>query len=308
MDGAPNQTHTNSCTLGEYEEGFMLSEVYILISVLGITFNAFVLIILCINKKPCTVPEIYLSNLAAADLILMCCLLVEAVVVFSDFNWPFGSFLCKVYNQVFDMNYPCSIYFLVMVSIDRYLAVVHPLSCQKIREPLHAKFGCFMIWTLGFLLSITTFIYSETIPNNNVTSCALMIPSLTVLLTIESNFFVLTFILPISISSFCTVMIVKTLRHRLPEGLNVQQTDRKATTLILVVFIAFLICWLPLHLNKIGLLLFKVNYLTECKSFKILFICQQLFLYLAFFNCVLNPILYVIVGKNFRRKITELYK
>ncbi|XP_012712541.2 B2 bradykinin receptor [Fundulus heteroclitus] len=283
-------------------------EVYILISVLGITFNAFVLIIFCVNKKPYTVPEIYLSNLAAADLVLMSCLPIWAVEIFHGYQWNLGSFLCKLYNQAFDMNYSCSVYFLMMVSIDRYLAVVHPLSCKKIREPLYAKLGCFLVWTLGFLLCIPSFIYHDTMPYYNITVCAVASHNLTTVLTIKLNFFVFTFIVPIFVISFCTVMILKRLRRRLPEGLKVQKTERRATTLVLACLLAFLVCWTPFNLIKIAFFLYDFEHLTGCRILKMMDFYEQIFVYLAYFNSVLNPIIYVIAGKNFRGKIKVLFK
>lgn len=116
-------TNGTNCSQIETEEWInTVVPVYILIiSALGFVLNVFVLI----HKKPCTVAEIYLSNLAAADLLLL------AVNVSNRFDWPFGQFLCKVFNPGINMNTYCSIYFFVLVSIDCYVAVVHTMSHNR---------------------------------------------------------------------------------------------------------------------------------------------------------------------------------
>lgn len=100
-----NNTNGTNCSQIETEEWInTVVPVYILIiSALGFVLNVFVLI----HKKPCTVAEIYLSNLAAADLLLL------------------------VVNPGINMNTYCSIYFFVLVSIDRYVAVVHTMSHNR---------------------------------------------------------------------------------------------------------------------------------------------------------------------------------
>ncbi|PWA27051.1 hypothetical protein CCH79_00021141, partial [Gambusia affinis] len=110
------------------------------------------------------------------------------------------------------------------------------------------------------------------------------------------------FLIPISIIFFCTVNILRALRNRFMEGLNAKKNDHKANTLVLAVLLAFLICWVPFHLRNIPTWLNKAGMLTDCSSKNIQHFCGQIFTYLAFFNSVLNPILYVIVGRNFRKK------
>nr|XP_013876381.1 PREDICTED: B2 bradykinin receptor-like [Austrofundulus limnaeus] len=79
--------------------------------------------VFCLHKKACTTPEIYLSNMAAADLVLVSFLPFWAVFVSNHFHWTFGDAMCKIINMIIIMNSFCSIYFLVLVSIDRYLAL-----------------------------------------------------------------------------------------------------------------------------------------------------------------------------------------
>ncbi|GLD73629.1 B2 bradykinin receptor-like isoform X1 [Lates japonicus] len=266
--------------------------------------------VFCLHKKACTVAEIYLSNLAAADLVLVSCLPFWAVSAAKKFNWPFGGSLCKLVNISITMNVCCSIYFLVLVSIDRYMALVHPLSHERLRRPKFAKLGCLLVWALGLLLSVPTLIYREVkyFPDINTTVCYLNYPNTTVQLLCEGTLSTLSFIIPISIISFCTFKIIQALNNRLMDGSNSQKKEQKATTLVLAVLVAFLICWVPFHLVKIIEWLIRAEVLRRCKLGTVIEICKQIFTYLAFFNSVLNPILYVIVGKNFRRKVKELFK
>ncbi|XP_007578987.1 B2 bradykinin receptor-like [Poecilia formosa] len=297
-----NETQPN-CSHESVDWSFTYVPAYILsISVLGIVFNIFVLMVFILHKKPCTVAEIYLSNLAAADLLLVSFLPFWAVSAWNKFEWIFGLAMCKMVNVSILMNVYCSIYFLVLVSIDRYLALVHPLSHEKMRRPKCAKISCGVVWILGLILSVPKFINRKLVSHKNITSCTEDDPKTTELMILVLGFFI-----PISIIFFCTVKILKALRNRFVEGVNAKKKDHKANTLVLVVLLAFLICWIPFHLREVPTWLHKAGILTLCTSKEIQHFCGQIFTYLAFFNSVLNPILYVIVGKNFRKKVKELF-
>ncbi|XP_023207921.1 B2 bradykinin receptor-like [Xiphophorus maculatus] len=299
-----DKTNSNNCSLDNWI--FTYVPAYIMsISVLGIVLNIFVLMVFILHKKPCTVAEIYLSNLAAADLFLVSFLPFWAVNAWNKFDWIFGLGLCKMVNVSILMNVYCSIYFLVLISIDRYLALVHPLSQEKMRRPRFAKISCVVVWILGLILSVPKFINRKLVLHRNITSCSEADP--TILKTTESMILVLGFFIPISIIFFCTVNILKSLRNRSMEGVNAKKNNHKANTLVLAVLLAFLICWVPFHLREVPTWLNKAGILTDCSSMKVQSFCGQIFTYLAFFNSVLNPILYVIVGRNFRKKVKELF-
>ncbi|KAM9340872.1 B2 bradykinin receptor-like [Symphorus nematophorus] len=307
MYGAQNNTNADNCSSVETENWIInVVPVYLLfITVLGIVFNVFVLMVFCLHKKPCTVAEIYLSNLAAADLVLVSCVPFWAVTISNRYNWIFGRFLCKVVSLGIKMNACCSIYFLVLVSIDRYLALVHTMSQSRMRRPKFAKLGCVLVWGLGLLLGIPTLIYREVEDHCNATSCYLHITK-TAMLLYEGIIILFSFIIPIPIISFCTVKIIQALSNRLMEGLNGQKMEHKATTLVLAVLMAFLICWVPFHVVRIVEVLWRVGVLRVDAD--LLNTWSQITNNLAFFNSVLNPILYVVVGKNFQKKVKELFK
>uniref|UniRef100_A0A3P9L984 G-protein coupled receptors family 1 profile domain-containing protein n=1 Tax=Oryzias latipes TaxID=8090 RepID=A0A3P9L984_ORYLA len=283
---------------------FTLIPPYIsIISALGFVLNVFVLLVFCLHKKPYTVAEIYLCNLAAADLFLTCFLPLWAVNVYNNFQWTLGKEFCKAFYVGIFMNAYCSIYFLALVSVDRYFALVHPLSHETLRTPFHARISCLVVWILGFLLSIPSLIYRDVKPPHG---CSLNYQNSTAPVSIESNIFIFSFIIPIIIISLCTISILRALSKR-SKRVNVKKSENKTTILILSVLLAFLICWIPYFLTQI-LDVFRENkILTDPVFIYGLEICKQIFPCLAVFNSVLNPCLYVLVGKRFRRKVKELF-
>ncbi|XP_053175419.1 B1 bradykinin receptor-like [Scomber japonicus] len=280
----------------------------LLISMLGIVLNVFVLMVYCLHKNAFTVPEIYLSNLAAVDLVLVSCLPFWALNVIKKFYSAHGEVMCKLLILVINLNICCSIYFLVLIVVDRYLALVHPLSSDRFRRPKYAKLSCLLVWGFGLLLAAPALILRVITynPQSEVTVCNVQNPSNTVY-ALFKGLLILRFILPFCIISFCTYKIVKALKSRAVLGSNNRKAEHKATTLVLAVLVAFLICWVPYHIVKILQSLSVVIEQEGCYFSTVLSIAGQTVTVFALFNSVLNPILYIIVGKNFRKKVKEVF-
>ncbi|KAM4625857.1 uncharacterized protein ACJ7VT_004154 [Polymixia lowei] len=310
--GDRNNTNGSEClNTDTWDWLYTMQPAYILaISVLGILGNVFVLLVFCLHKKSCTVAEIYLGNLAAADLVLVSCLPFWAVNVANGFEWPFGPLLCRLVNLGIKMNTYCSIYFLVLVSIDRYVALVHTMSHGRMRRPKYAKMGCLLVWCFGLLLSVPTLIFRAVkyFPDYDVNACFLNYPNMTTELVFDGMLIIFSFMIPVFIISYCTFNIIQALKNQTMGRFNAENTERKATLLVLAVLLAFLICWVPFHLVTTLDVLVRADVMQGCYLIAVLDVCNQIFTYLAFFNSVLNPILYVIVGKNFRKKVSELFK
>ncbi|ETE56604.1 Somatostatin receptor type 1, partial [Ophiophagus hannah] len=85
-----------------------------------------------------TATNIYILNLAIADELLMLSVpfLVTSTLLH---HWPFGSLLCRLVLSVDAVNMFTSIYCLTVLSVDRYIAVVHPIKASRYRRPTVAK-------------------------------------------------------------------------------------------------------------------------------------------------------------------------
>ncbi|XP_005390431.1 PREDICTED: B2 bradykinin receptor [Chinchilla lanigera] len=279
--------------------------------VLTMLENIFVLSVFCLHKSSCTVAEIYLGNLALADLILACGLPFWAITIANNFDWLFGEVLCRVVNTMIYMNLYSSICFLMLVSIDRYLALVKTMSMGRMRGVRWAKLYSLVIWGCTLLLSTPMLVFRTMREYNdegyNVTVCLISYPSLTweVLTNVLLN--LVGFLLPLSIITFCTVQILQVLRNNEMQKFKEIQTERRATVLVLAVLLLFVVCWLPFQISTFLDTLKRLGILSSCWDEHIIDIITQISSYLAYSNSCLNPLVYVIVGKRFRKKSREVY-
>ena len=281
------------------------------ISLLGLLFNGFVLAVFVAHKDRLTVAEIYLSNLALADFILLCGLPFWAMNILNRFHWLYGDALCKLVNSIIIINFYTSIYSLVMISIDRYLALVKTMTTRWFRRTLYAKVICFILWMLGLLLTIPTIVHRKVkfIEEYETVSCVLDYThdsSWKLAHQILMN--ILGFVLPVLIIVFSSWHIIKALAQR-GEGLGFYDpNDIKAIVLVYAVTLLFLLCWGPFQVFTFLDTLCSIQVLDENLWFHTLDIGGQISAYLAFLNSTLNPLLYVLSGQHFRRKVSAIYR
>lgn len=273
--------------------------------------NIFVLSVFCLHRSSCTVAEIYLGNLAMADLILACGLPFWAITIANNFDWLFGEVLCRVVNTVVYMNVYSSICFLMLVSIDRYLALVKTMSLGRMRGVRWAKVYSLVIWGCSLLLS-TPMLAFRTMSayrdeGHNVTVCLISYPSHNWAVFTNTLLNLVGFLLPLSVISFCTVRITQVLRNNEMQKFKEIQTERKATLLVLAVLLLFVACWLPFQVSTFLDTLLRLGVLSGCRDEFLVDIFTQISSYVAYSNSCLNPLVYVIVGKRFRKKSREVY-
>ncbi|XP_054828149.1 B2 bradykinin receptor [Eublepharis macularius] len=308
-----NATHNNSsCPWPENWPWLFTIQPFILwfLTALGIVENVFVLLVFCLHKSRCTVAEIYLANLAMADLLLLCGLPFWAINIANGFNWPFGTFLCKAVNAISHMNLYSSIYFLVMVSIDRYLALVKTMTLGRMRQPLCAKWNCLIIWISALFLCSPALIFRTVkyVPEHNFTACYLDYPPHGQWQVITNTLLnTVGFLMPLCVITYCTVQIIRALQNNSIQKFSAVQTEKRATILILAVLLLFIICWLPFQITTVFDTLFKVKVLSGCTAREVIEVATQIATYCSFSNSCLNPIVYVIVGKHFQKKSKEVY-
>ncbi|NWH20018.1 BKRB1 protein, partial [Grus americana] len=285
------------------------------VCVIGILGNVFVLFTYSLHKAPRKIAEIYLMNLAVADLIFLTCLPFWAENIRNEFNWPFGNFLCRGTSASISLNMYTSIYLLVAVSMDRYLTFVHTLNHRGIRSKSMAKWICLLAWFFGILLSLPIFMFRTVkhFPTWNISACALDFPTPSWETAESLVLNIAGFVLPSTAIIFLNFSTIHNLQKKAREQRSLriksckEHNDMKATRLIFTVVLMFLLCWTPYHLFVFLDILFQTEVIKGCFWEELLNFGEQFGYTLATTNSCINPVIYVFVGKYFRQKALEVF-
>lgn len=139
--------------------------------------NIFVWIALCTNKqlKQGGMSNYLIGNLALSDLLLGLTVLPFSATFSTLNNWIFGKFLCDIWLSIDVLCCTASIWGLLVIAIDRYIATNHPIVYRKQKNSLKtAIIYCTISWIVSLAISIPPFIHDIfstttdiTVNNNN---------------------------------------------------------------------------------------------------------------------------------------------
>lgn len=117
-----------------------------------------------------TATNIYIFNLAVADALVTTTMPFQSTDYLLS-SWPFGEVVCKVFISIDYYNMFTSILTLTMMSVDRYVAVCHPVKALDFRTPVKAKIVNVIIWVLSSAAGIPAMILGSTKTNNGTLTC-----------------------------------------------------------------------------------------------------------------------------------------
>lgn len=113
-----------------------------------------------------TATNIYIFNLALADALATSTLPFQSAKYLMN-TWPFGEVLCKLIIAIDYYNMFTSIFTLTMMSVDRYIAVCHPVRALEFRTPAKAKLINVVIWVLSSAIGVPIMIMAVTKVTDN---------------------------------------------------------------------------------------------------------------------------------------------
>ncbi|XP_041847689.1 galanin receptor type 1b isoform X1 [Melanotaenia boesemani] len=140
-------------------EAVIVPVVFGLIFVVGLVGNSLVMVVIgrvkCSGGARALSPtNIFIVNLSVADLLfLLFCVPLHATI-YSLPEWVFGAFACKFGHFLFTVSMLVSIFTLVAMSVDRYIAVVRSKKSACVRSRRNALVGLGVIWTLSLVCSV----------------------------------------------------------------------------------------------------------------------------------------------------------
>lgn len=291
-----NITGSEGRSSGPSVAGVLIPLIYIIVCVVGLGGNTLVIHIVLHYSKVESVTNIYILNLAIADELFMLSLPFLAVQNTLD-SWPFGSFMCRLVMTVDSINQFTSIFCLTVMSVDRYLAVAHPIRSSKWRRPQVAKVVSATIWALSFLVVLPVVVFATV--QEKSSTCNITWPQPANVW--EAAFIIYTstvgFFCPLLVICLCYLLIVFKIRS---SGKKVHATstkrrksEKKVTRMVVIIVAMFVVCWLPFYaLNVVNLLVSLPPDYQGLYFFVVV---------LIYANSCANPIVYVFLSDNFKR-------
>ncbi|XP_068092384.1 atypical chemokine receptor 4 [Hyperolius riggenbachi] len=279
-----------------------LPAFYSVAFVIGIAGNSLVVAIYAYYKKIKTKTDVYLLNLAVADLLLLFTLPFWAVD--ASIGWQSGKAMCKITAALYIINFSSGMQFLACISIDRYYAVTEMSSQQNFKRRCWAV--CLFVWTTSLFLSIPNLYFNEVKEHNGKHACLAVYPKDSVkevTAAIHILEIVFCFIIPFTIMLFYYSAMAKVLL-KTP---NIKRS-RSIKVLLAVVGI-FLITQLPYNITKLWRALDIIyGLITKCDTSRIIDLMMQVTGSMALFHCCINPLLYAYMGTTFKSYVTKAVK
>ncbi|XP_029450099.1 C-C chemokine receptor type 6 isoform X12 [Rhinatrema bivittatum] len=285
-----------------------LPVAYSLIGVLGLIGNILVVVTFTFYKRAKSMTDVYLLNMAIADILFVTTLPFWAVS-HAD-SWIFKDFMCKLVKGIYAINFNCSMLLLTCISIDRYIAIVQATRSFRFRATTltHKTAICLVVWTVSILISSITFIFSASYEHHNVdehkTICEPRYnvgtsPNIWKLTTLGLQV-LFGFLFPVLVMCFCYSFIIRTL-------LETHNSQRhKAIRVVIAVMVVFLVCQVPYNMvvlvHALGFFNKEKSCLEEKQTAYAMFITEAL----AFLHCCLNPVLYAFIGIKFRNYFLKI--
>ncbi|OPJ77872.1 galanin receptor type 1 [Patagioenas fasciata monilis] len=280
--------------------------------------------------------NIFILNLSIADFsFLVFCVPFQATI-YSLPEWIFGAFFCKWVHYLAMATMLVSIFTLVAMSVDRYIAAVHAKRSPCIRSKRNAALGVRVIWLLSLLIAIPVAQHQalmsghQQAPDSSFcwehwgnSSTAKQMYKITILLV--------GYLLPLVLITCCYAKVLYHLHtkvkniskkserskkkfaamagqphwrasaagHRLgPAG--TARLPQAAQTVLLVVAV-FLLSWLPHHVitTRAASGRFPLN--STSFAFRTTSHCQ------AYGNSCIDPIIYAFLSENFRKACRQVF-
>ncbi|KPP57579.1 cysteinyl leukotriene receptor 1-like [Scleropages formosus] len=288
------------------------STVYSIITVFGLVGNGFALFVLMRTPNQRSAFHIYMLNLAVSDLLCVSTLPLRVLYYVNKGQWNLGDFLCRISSYALYVNLYCSVFFMMAMSCTRFLAIVFPVQNLKLVNERKARFVCVAVW-IFICATSSPFLMSGTHidPLTNKTKC--FEPperegSLKKLVMLNYFSLVVGFIIPFLVILVCYAGIIHTLMTGSSSMKKQKQTRTKAIRMIIIVMLAFLVSFMPYHIQRTVHLQIMNRKEKNCEVEIFMQKSVVVTLCLAAANSCFDPMLYFFSGENFRRRFSTFRK
>lgn len=301
LDNFEYDESAEACHVGDIVAfgSIFLSIIYSMVFAFGLVGNLLVVFALTNSQKIKSITDIYLLNLAFSDLLFVATLPFWTHYLVSEQG--FHNAVCKLTTAFFFIGFFGGIFFITIISIDRYLAIVLAANSMNNRTVQHGVIISLGVWSAAILVAAPQFMFTKQSGNECLGHYPEVLEEIwPVLRHVEINF--LGFLLPLLIMSYCYFRIIRTLcsckNHK----------KAKAIKLILLVVVMFFLFWTPYNVIIFLETLSLYDFFPSCDVKRDLRLALSLTEMIAFAHCCLNPLIYAFAGEKFRHYLSHLYR
>ncbi|XP_068437843.1 trace amine-associated receptor 1-like [Clinocottus analis] len=279
---------------------FMLS----IISLLTVALNLLVIISISHFRQLHTPTNLLLLSLAVSDVLVG--ILVQPVeILLKETCWMLGDPMCSLYYVLFFVILTASVGNMVLISVDRYVAICDPLHYFT-KVTLKAVTVCVLLcWGFSFSYALTFSFDNLKHPGKYKScygECVIQVEGL-VDLTV-------CFLIPISVIIVLNMRVflvsvsqARSMRShiagvslKLSTTVTAKKSERKAARALGVLILVFLMCYSPFYCFT----------LTHFTNFTISS-TNTILNFLIYFNSCLNPIIYALFYPWFRKAVRFIF-
>ncbi|XP_059198219.1 trace amine-associated receptor 13c-like [Centropristis striata] len=280
----------------------LLSFVLYSISVLTAVLNLLIIISVSHFRQLHTPTNILLLSLAVSDLLVGLLLMpVEAFQISSC--WFLGDFLCSLYYYVSYIILSASVGDMVLISIDRHVAICDPLHYTTRITVNRVKVCVCLVWLCSFaynslffnldLIEKEIFVFCdgvcEALSDSSIADIDLVlnfIAPITVIIILYTRVFVVAVSQARAMRSHITAAT-----KQISVTKTAKKSELKAARTLGVLVVVFLMCFCPFYcVNLAG-----YDFITHSTA--------NFLAHLFFFNSCLNPVIYALFYPWFRKTV-----
>ena len=280
-----------------------------IIFLLGLLGNSLVILVVVSDKHMRNTTNILILSLAVADLLFIVFCVPFTATMYALPIWPFGELWCKVVQYLMFVCAYASVYTLVLMSLDRYLAVVHAIRSMSFRTERNTWLAVVATWAVILLghvpLLLEYGVKEYNFQGEERSTCANLLHLQDHRWGVVFHVCFITFGYALPLGAVCLMygLMLKRLHHAAPGGVSKSQESmrakRRVTKMVVIIVAVFALCWLPI---QVILLSTKLNvYPLNVWTFAIQMVCNCL----AYMNSCVNPFLYAFLSDNFRRSFRK---
>ncbi|XP_067144514.1 pyrokinin-1 receptor-like isoform X2 [Centruroides vittatus] len=324
-------------TLGEKQvpltTAISMTMVYSILLVTGVVGNICTCVVITRNKYMHTATNYYLFSLAVSDLLLLILGIPQELhQLWQRYPYVLGEVFCIFRGMTSETSTNASILTITAFTVERYMAICHPLKAHTMSKLTRAIKLIVAIWCLGAIFAIPVIVQlgivvqvHDGVALEESATCSLKNP-FDQAFVFSTVFF---FMLPMTVITVLYILIaiqlrrssiskrnnciingkvqqkglcIKITRPDKSLGKRLQSSRRAVVKMLVAVVVAFFICWAPFHAQRLMAIYVKNPTPTDEIVYMVLTYISGVTYYVS---ATINPILYSILSVKFRQAFKD---